>query len=93
MNAMITLGIENTQRFDICRVLAAILHIGQIEWQQHHEGSNVDESTPCMPSDENRFILVAKLLGLHPEEFLKAVTVQTRRLPGNNVVLSPVSPQ
>ncbi|KAF4708689.1 Unconventional myosin-Ig, partial [Perkinsus olseni] len=94
MNAMITLGIENTQRFEICRVLAAILHIGQIEWQQHHHGgSNVDESTPCMPSDENRFILVAKLLGLHPEDFLKAVTVQTRRLPGNNVVLSPVSPQ
>ncbi|EER11952.1 myosin B, putative [Perkinsus marinus ATCC 50983] len=94
MNAMITLGIHDTKRLDICRVLAAILHSGQIEWQQAHDHTSKDnESNPCMPSDENRFILIAELLGLPFEDFLKALTVQTRRLPGNNVVLSPVSPQ
>lgn len=45
-------------------------------------------SDPCMPSDENRFILIAELLGLPFEDFLKALTVQTRRLPGNNVRVS-----
>ncbi|KAF4676627.1 choline dehydrogenase 7 [Perkinsus chesapeaki] len=32
MNAMIALGIDNRQRFDICRVLGGILHGGEIEW-------------------------------------------------------------
>ncbi|KAF4661207.1 Unconventional myosin-Ig [Perkinsus olseni] len=63
MNAMITLGIENTQRFDICRVLAAILHIGQIEWQQHHhEGSNVDESRDNLAAEVVNYAPVEPLL-------------------------------
>lgn len=66
-NALETIGLDEKKRFEVFKVLAALLHIGNINIQN-------SRNEAVLNSEDPHLLLAAQLLGLDKKEFAKWIT-------------------
>ncbi|KYO32202.1 unconventional myosin-XIX [Alligator mississippiensis] len=73
-DAMFHLGIEHSTQNNIFKVLAGLLHLGNIQFS-----SSIDESQPCEPEDDAKGFVktTADLLKMSAEELLETLRIRT----------------
>ncbi|XP_032136640.1 LOW QUALITY PROTEIN: unconventional myosin-XIX [Sapajus apella] len=74
--AMLHLGIDTPTQNNIFKVLAGLLHLGNIQF-----AASEDEAQPCQPMDDAKCSVrtAASLLGLQEDVLLKTVQIRTIR--------------
>uniref|UniRef100_F7BED0 Unconventional myosin-XIX n=1 Tax=Callithrix jacchus TaxID=9483 RepID=F7BED0_CALJA len=74
--AMLHLGIDTPTQSNIFKVLAGLLHLGNIQF-----AASEDEAQPCQPMDDAKCSVrtAASLLGLQEDVLLKTVQIRTIR--------------
>ncbi|XP_063574783.1 unconventional myosin-XIX isoform X1 [Pongo abelii] len=74
--AMLHLGIDTPTQNNIFKVLAGLLHLGNIQF-----AASEDEAQPCQPMDDAKYSVrtAASLLGLPEDMLLETVQVRTIR--------------
>ncbi|XP_019366654.1 PREDICTED: unconventional myosin-XIX [Gavialis gangeticus] len=73
-DAMFHLGIDHSTQNNIFKVLAGLLHLGNIQFS-----SAIDESQPCKPEDDAKGFVktTADLLKMSAEELLETLRIRT----------------
>jgi myosin-5 len=82
---MAAVGISSEQQEGVFRLLAAILHLGDLTFCEAEgvKGSNRDEAAP-VPKDadsQQALAVAAQLLGVDPHQLLTCLTTRTRQTP------------
>jgi myosin-5 len=82
---MAAVGMSKEQQEGVFRLLAAILHLGDLSFSEPGsvEGSNRDEAAP-VPKDsgsQQALANAAQLLGVDPQQLLTCLTTRTRQTP------------
>lgn len=87
MAAMVHLGIDNEKQQEIFRILAGILHLGNVSFS-----SSTDESQPCSLEEKSKDFLQssAELLRVSADELQTCLRVRTLQA-GKQSVLKPCS--
>lgn len=81
-------GIGSEEQLDVFKVVAAVLHLGNVEFV---EASEPDSSKISSNKSEVHLAAVAKLLGVDVEALRKALTTRTRETFGmTNVIPAPI---
>lgn len=78
--ALNRLGLQSAERFELYLMVAAVLHLGNVAFEENHEGSK-GGSRVCAGS-ENSLRIAAGLMGVDPEELRQALVskvMQTNR--------------
>jgi myosin heavy subunit len=93
--ALKTLNIDE-QRIDVIyKIVAGILHGGNIEFKpivNETNGDDVDDETPCtIDMDDFHFKACCELIGLDPEETRKRLTVKLLRSGARDIIEQPQS--
>lgn len=70
-DALSRLGLGNKERFDIYSMVAAVLHLGNIQFEENPE----DTRGGCrvVQASEKSLIIASKLLGIDPSEMKQAL--------------------
>ena len=76
-NAMKKIGMSKDKRLDVYKVVAAVLHIGNIEIGESDSGG-AEVTAKGMPSVNTS----ADLLGLDPTTLIEAITTRATKIPG-----------
>lgn len=88
-HAMDVFGVRSDDQADVRKVLASVLHVGNLGFDVLHIASQ-DDGSKVTPSSQPSLLAVAALLGLTPEALEQALTVKSvGKFP---VVLVPVPP-
>uniref|UniRef100_K3XAY3 Myosin motor domain-containing protein n=1 Tax=Globisporangium ultimum (strain ATCC 200006 / CBS 805.95 / DAOM BR144) TaxID=431595 RepID=K3XAY3_GLOUD len=68
MASFSALRIRKSQRVEIIRILAALLHLGNVDFVQENDGKPVNSNEPasCALKDPSQIVLAAKLLEVEP---------------------------
>ncbi|XP_039332431.1 LOW QUALITY PROTEIN: unconventional myosin-XIX [Saimiri boliviensis] len=88
--AMLHLGIDTPIQNNIFKVLAGLLHLGNIQF-----AASEDEAQPCQPMDDAKCSVrtAASLLGLQEDVLLKTVLIRTIRAGRQQQVFRKPCPQ
>ncbi|KAH0549561.1 unconventional myosin-Va isoform X1 [Cotesia glomerata] len=72
LSAMTRLGFESKQQEDVFKILAAILHLGNVEIIQDSRASEGGDSEACMIASGDRHLnILAQLMGIDPSAMRK----------------------
>uniref|UniRef100_A0A672G540 Myosin motor domain-containing protein n=1 Tax=Salarias fasciatus TaxID=181472 RepID=A0A672G540_SALFA len=85
MDAMVHLGIDKEKQQQIFRILAGILHLGNVRFSP-----STDETQPCNLDEKSKGNRSAELLHVSAEELLTCLRVRTLKA-GKQSVLKPCS--
>lgn len=69
--ALNRLGLSNTERFEIYSMVAAVLHLGNVAFEENMEGSK--GGSKVAPNGEWSLKVAASLMGVDPEELRQAL--------------------
>lgn len=74
MQALGRLGLTNGERFELYSTVAAVLHLGNVQFEENAEGSK--GGSAVAPSSEASLRCAAGLLGVDPEELRQALVTK-----------------
>lgn len=78
-NILCGLGITENEKSVIYEFLAAILHLGNIRFEDTDSGTQVIEST------EKHVVIASKLMNISPEELKEVILFRSIEVPGSTI--------
>ncbi|KAJ3387730.1 Myosin type-2 heavy chain 1 [Chytriomyces hyalinus] len=87
-DALSTVGIPVESQWDIFKICAALLHLGNVKVEAAEEDGALDPSQSAISTDDAALEIFTTLLGINKNEFIHCVTKRQTTIRGDTMVTS-----